>query len=345
MSETDQGIDLRGEDTLQSLALQLQLEISSALLEKSVKASVSHKVRGNVTELLKIIVALEKQNALLTGRLKERSRSRSTHDTSYASICASAPAEPVKRFPLLFTPKDTTSTAPQAVHRLVNQALDSKSLGVSVVGSKPAGKSWLVECSTEKEIKTLADAAVKDPELAKEVEVHIPKRLKPKVLLKTGFELDEFDSIPDFADELIKANPELLPEDSLDCLFSFKNKRGYCFVFTVDPPVFRNLMAAKKLKLNFSVFGIEEFNKPKQCSGCLRYGHSKKECRSKLLLCAKCGKSGHLSKDCKNASSCINCAARTSHRPNTSCEHSAFDDKCPVRLRETELLRRRTDYI
>jgi len=116
-------------------------------------------------------------------------------------------------------------------------------------------------------------------------------------------------------------------------------------IFEIDPEAYKRLANSRIYLQSFDAFRVVPFYAAPICSHCLAHGHSAERCKQKSLipeaLCSKCGDGGHKSVDCKSEKArCINCV-RAKRRETA---HSAFDPKCPISTRYTEMRKQMTDY-
>ena len=91
---------------------------------------------------------------------------------------------------------------------------------------------------------------------------------------------------------------------------------------------FKSQYLPRDCRLYYLNFPIETYIPPlKQCyGGCYRFGHLKKNCKSKSNKCLNCG-GEHNAKQCQEQTCCINCKK----------DHNAIHKECPERLRQIRM--------
>lgn len=82
------------------------------------------------------------------------------------------------------------------------------------------------------------------------------------------------------------------------------------------------VIAVHHIKFQVSLFE----RRPLQCINCMRYGHSKKRCKSKQL-CANCLEETHQKTDCQNQPKCVYCDGK----------HSTFSRECEERVKQQQI--------
>lgn len=76
---------------------------------------------------------------------------------------------------------------------------------------------------------------------------------------------------------------------------------------------------------------------PMRCHKCLRFGHTLKVCQAADKICTTCGNKQHCEIEemdkCTNGLHCVNCSVN-----DLNHNHSTFDRKCPIFLKEQEII-------
>jgi hypothetical protein len=71
---------------------------------------------------------------------------------------------------------------------------------------------------------------------------------------------------------------------------------------------------------------------PLRCFKCQKFGHYKSVCK-RAAICAQCGHAEHDASPCAGPLKCVNCSGN----------HSAFDKSCPKWIKETEIIKVKTN--
>jgi hypothetical protein len=162
----------------------------------------------------------------------------------------------------------------------------------------------------------------------------------PSSLAGLSFELTKTPSIPPQLSLLIRHVDlridfiELEREIKHQCpdvknVARLKNKFGnYCNLIIVELTTVnsrKQLLSAKKLKINHIVYDVTEFLAPINvliCSKCCGIGHFRKQCPDQLETCRTCSQQFHEGSQhvCSNQTRCKHCNG----------DHSSNSNKCPV---------------
>lgn len=100
---------------------------------------------------------------------------------------------------------------------------------------------------------------------------------------------------------------------------------------------------------NHIMIGYEKTNArqyiptPLRCNNCFRFGHTFKVCKNEKT-CFNCGSQHHVNEEenesCTNSIGCINCSVNK--LPSNS--HSSIDKKCPIYLKQQEIIAIKTTH-
>jgi hypothetical protein len=119
-------------------------------------------------------------------------------------------------------------------------------------------------------------------------------------------------------------------------------------VIEVGTDMRRELIALRKIKLYWSMCGVEDFIVITRCFRCLGFGHGSRFCQNKQQ-CSQCAGDHHW-KECSNQRSlrCSNCLKANTfiHDENKkiNTNHSVFSKECPRMRRIEELIVSKMDY-
>ncbi|KAF7264707.1 hypothetical protein GWI33_022589 [Rhynchophorus ferrugineus] len=164
----------------------------------------------------------------------------------------------------------------------------------------------------------------------------------PKIVIKyVRKDMDEDELIDDLTshNEFIKA---ALGDKNVNCSIKIIKKIDYIYpirrldkeiwVIQVIPEIFKAVMKAGQVVVDFMTAKVEEYNEFIQCRKCCKFGHTQSRCHGQLR-CFKCG-GCHKGYRCYSYSArCINCLNDNKVNRN-EIGHHATSTKCPIYLRK-----------
>lgn len=243
---------------------------------------------------------------------------------------------------LVVTSNDPINTA-QDVFNEVRKVLRAKEEGLEINSIRKAKDQKIVIGCRNDEIRNKVKAKIKQ---SANLKVEEATNKKPLVIFKNVLK-DNSDG--DILDALMTQNQHIFEnlnetEKQIDFLFRKRtwNPEMTHVVARVAPLLWNRLTTAAHVYVDLQRVRVEDQSPLVQCSMCLSYGHSKRQCKESEPNCSKCGGS-HVRSECdpSNYFCCINCYREDLGKS----AHSAFSSECPVR-RKWELLTRATiDYI
>lgn len=199
------------------------------------------------------------------------------------------------------------------------------------------------------ECKSETDRDILEKELSKlrTLNVGRPRKKLPTLLL--SFVPKEVEDA-DIKHTILQQNNLIHLEDSI--LHTKFTKRTFedsrHVIVEVNPGLRRELLALKKIKIQWCMCRVEDFVAVNRCLKCLGFGHTARFCQ-KQQKCSLCA-GEHYWKDSstKHLICCSNCTKANTyiHEENkkTDTNHSVFRKEFP-RLRRIEaLIRRKTNY-
>lgn len=103
-------------------------------------------------------------------------------------------------------------------------------------------------------------------------------------------------------------------------------RHDVAFVKCENEYTYSQILAKKKLRLDWSVIHVQPYVDLRRCFKCQQYNHIAKECTNKIA-CAQCG-GEHDVKDCVSTSTCcVNCIRARTEGPKNHC---SWSHECPV---------------
>jgi len=208
--------------------------------------------------------------------------------------------------------------------------------GMTIQGMRHTIKDGVIITATNK------DAAVKVTEMVKKVfpnaEIKQPTGWTPRILIRDIPEQQNKDSLQN---ELNECNADLLQPGDLVPMHTLgrprQGKRSW--VCQVKPVILCKLLEVGKLKLDWQIVPLKEFQDVKQCFKCQRYGHLAASCKNEEA-CGICA-GPHDTRKCTKVEQekCVNCG-----RKGGPDGHSATSRRCPVRQNEREWVAQMTVY-
>jgi len=127
-------------------------------------------------------------------------------------------------------------------------------------------------------------------------------------------------------EEMVQEIPEVIQARRVKLKRDGKEIVTNTWVLTFDSPRPPSFIKAAYLQLEVRPY----VPNPMRCYGCQRFGHTKANCRRKVV-CGRCGKEGHEEAGCKAPHSCPNCHG----------DHAASSKDCEVYRQEKAILSHR----
>ncbi|XP_076262244.1 uncharacterized protein LOC143197591 [Rhynchophorus ferrugineus] len=188
-----------------------------------------------------------------------------------------------------------------------------------------------------KKIKVLKDHTVLHERRNEEQET----KNNPKIVIKyVRKDMDEDELIDDLlcynifikaalGDKNVKFSIKVIKK--IDFIYPIRRLDKEIWVIQVIPEIFKAVMKAGQVVVDFMIAKVEEYNELIQCRKCCKFGHSQSRCYGQLR-CFKCG-GCHKGYGCYSYSArCINCIndGKTNRK---EIGHHATSTKCPIYLR------------
>lgn len=230
---------------------------------------------------------------------------------------------------VVVAPKNATDTAEETVQN-IRHLLNAKEEGWQVQKIRKArdGKV-VVGCRTEEERRKLKE------KLGTEMEVKETSNKNPLIKIKN---LLTCNTTEDIARALKNQNKHVtahLEERELTIVEKYRRKARNPLeshvVLQVTPKLWQALTSAGRIHVDLQRVWVEDQSPLVQCTMCLGYGHTRRNCKKDTEVCSHCG-GAHMRADCQilgegKPPSCVNCKAMKGR----DAEHGAFSQSCPTR--------------
>lgn len=272
-----------------------------------------------------------------------------SHHHSYAEVTAGkatkGAVESAAVHSVIVASDDDTEKGEVVLER-IRKAIDAREGGIRIESvRKTRDRRIVVGCKTEDERKTLknkikhGDARLKVEDIANK---------DPLIILKGVM---KYNSDEETIKALRNQNPKLfqgLTGEDDRAAIKFKkparNQLTQHVVLRVSPPLWRRLVEAAVVHIDLQRVRVEDHSPLTQCSLCLGYGHTRRQCQRTEEKCSRCVEP-HTRENCPKLKSggdpkCCNCAA--AKRQNI--DHGAFSTDCPIRQRYERMSREMTNY-
>lgn len=263
---------------------------------------------------------------------------------SYANVVKSKPSS--TNYVCIIEPKVSSVTDSRQTLSLFKSKLSSRIIaqnGIAIKRQKTVNnKKIIVECNTSNDCEKIG-SLLKD---SGELEVKIPQKWNPRVQI-LGIEKDVADK--EIIDLIKLQNDEfrdLLDED-IKLIRSKDDRVGSKYaILEVRPNIWQLCISSGRLFIGHKCCTVKNFISVLQCQKCLRFGHSKNNCRNSIV-CSKCNRD-HFSNECTVSNpqlSCNNCTRWNITNDNkVSVDHSSFDRKCPQYIAAFERTKKFINY-
>lgn len=146
-----------------------------------------------------------------------------------------------------------------------------------------------------------------------------------------------------------KSVPTTLINDDIRPLLSSVSRNGLSrnWVLEVHPMVRFQLLEMAALDGGWWSMTFKDYLDAPRCTKCQGYGHTKATCTVDTVVCIWCAANGHILKDCprkkeQTGPTCINCVRASA--PQSQTKHKAGSRECPVHLRWSNEVAKRTYY-
>lgn len=361
------GVSLSAVTDHAQLALELVEQGHKILTGTKVTAGDKKKLSGLLSELTGVICRqsceLQEARALLaestvqrvkyesmmadSGKLrsyadvaKEDTAERTGEKRKDESKEAKVPTEHV----LIVRPKKGGKMDSKALSAEMRSSIpDPKGKGIGVQWTRPLHNGGvLVKVDSPKDLSALQDALTSHETLGPKVDVVIPKKRAPRIII---YDVPSTTKSEEVVDALSKQAS--IDASMVRAKFGINKNDSKHWVMELDPPAFNVVRKVGNIKIDWASCRVGEHLRPTQCYKCGGYGHIAKSCQS-AECCMRCSKPGHRAKDCKSKKFCGNCnisnkkASPSGQKVETA--HGLLDQNCPCRRIEREAMAKRTNY-
>ncbi|GBN85862.1 Putative protein in type-1 retrotransposable element R1DM [Araneus ventricosus] len=229
-----------------------------------------------------------------------------------------------KKNTLLVYSKDEAES--NKVKDKIQKSIDPFKLKIGIRSIKNVKKGILIECNSDNDLNKLSDEIEGNETLKNECEVHLPKKVNPKIIIyRVSEPFDVDDGIKKLKEQNIELDEAELAHEHLQ-----STKNGTNWIISIDPKSFFRIMKIGKINFGWQRYNIREYIRIKQCYKCYRFGHLAKVCRNisekEKMICSQCGQEGHKNKECTNVTKCINC---TRYNERNRIKYDSTIGGCP----------------
>ncbi|CAK1543715.1 unnamed protein product [Leptosia nina] len=283
---------------------------------------------------------------------------------THAQAVRANPSRPVMTSPLI-TPPSPPVTKPSIIVSSKKDSTTSsetlncwrKNVSFRDTNFTPAGVHFVSNGKLRVEFdrpEHLEVALKKIGESNPELEAEVSRKLKPMFIVKGV----SSDISPDVLKTLIINQNDVIKNNianEADLEFKFKrpnrNSNLYNAVFISAPNVWRHVIHCLKLNVDHQRIHVEDFTPLLQCFKCLKFGHTRKFCKTEETHCSHCASSSHEFKDCPHKKdqsklTCYNCKSYNEKNSgsNGPLNHGAASDACPRKQHMVGRTKSKVDY-
>nr|CAI5829458.1 unnamed protein product [Callosobruchus analis] len=231
------------------------------------------------------------------------------------------------------------------VMNTIKSNINPSSENIMIERTKLVKNGMLVTCCDGKSLEKLK--TIVDKQFSNKFDSFVPKRFKPRLLVS---DVDKsVESKEEFLNMLVQNNQYLSDKD-IKVVSMIKLKFSLNVILEVEPEVRKHILSTGYILTSWQKCYVRDYVVVVRCFNCCRFGHFKKDCKSKTV-CSICS-GDHDFRQCQSRRNlCINCSASNNYMKKTfkkftllDTNHAAFDLKCPSFLKRCELLKSRIDY-
>ncbi|CAH1977647.1 unnamed protein product [Acanthoscelides obtectus] len=259
--------------------------------------------------------------------------SRSSASVPESALAVFAIVKKVDHSYLLIKPADR-STSYKTVENDFKSRYSPGALNVNINKTKLTKNGLMISCNSKKDVDALKDSLKSD--LGSKFDICEPTKMFPRMLIQgvpndcfKNPGPDKLEFVDSFVDDLIFNNNLGVNSDYIKIISCYKVKNTKNVVIEVVPSMFKLLSSKGFVFIGWVRCTVRENLYLLRCYKCCKFGHGKKDCRSKNVVCSKC--SGfHEFRDCKTDDSCCpNCKFHNDrYKTNWCTKHVASDTSC-----------------
>uniref|UniRef100_W8BG04 Nucleic-acid-binding protein from transposon X-element n=2 Tax=Ceratitis capitata TaxID=7213 RepID=W8BG04_CERCA len=227
---------------------------------------------------------------------------------------------------LVMTRINTTETLKNISPFLLQKAIDA-TCGEVLMCKKILSGQILVKTKSGKQANKLSTLIG----LSSNIKIHIT--IHPSLNFSKGvIYCNDLRNIPE--KEILQ---ELAPQNVHEVKKIYKKKDNQLLETGLIIITFTTTLLPTKINVGYLKVPIRPYiPPPMRCKNCWKYNHLAKFCKN-TKICPNCANNYHLNdeikEECKEAKKCVNCTNYNNYDPN----HSAFDKKCPIFIKEKEI--------
>lgn len=200
-------------------------------------------------------------------------------------------------------------------------------------------------CVKTKDVAALSHVKKKiEDKLGSDCTIKEPVLKEPRIKIVGDFSPDLSDN--EIMDCLTRQNDFIMENAKIEVVKIKKRADYVCVIIKTDESTFKQMIKARKVKIQFSVCQIFEDIELIRCYKCSRMGHFMDNCPSASTICPNCTEA-HEQRKCHNKYfKCINCA-EMNHKmgTNESTDHASWSFLCPYVKRNWNKRKNRTVYM
>ena len=236
--------------------------------------------------------------------------------------------------------KNKNNLKPETMQKEVEKLLDPIKNNIMIKRvKKTKTNDLLIETSNKSEV----DKIIANKKLNKEMEVTLPKKILPKLII---YDVPRTAKKEEIEQRILNTNLREMPKDSncsLRLLFQTgrRESEDTHWVAEASSEVWRRLLALRWIYFGMFSCKVAEFEAVTRCYNCQKFGHPKKFCRSDEKTCGHCAGRGHDMSECKRKNEnriCANCPR------GEDDDHHVSSKNCKKYIEALRFQRKRTDY-
>ncbi|CAK1549482.1 unnamed protein product [Leptosia nina] len=326
----------------------LQSSSQSPIASDDLKKDIIDAVRKEMTSFKQQFAAAHQPSPIMT----HAQAVRATPSRSVTFPIASPPTPPVSKPALIVSSKKESSSSSDTLNCW------RKNVSFRDTNFAPAGVHFVANGKLRVEFdrpEQLEVAMRKIGESNPEIQAEVSRKLRPMFIVKgvsSDISATDLKYIIINQNENIKANIR----NEADIEFKFKrpnrNSNLYNAVFVSAPYLWRHVVQSLKLNVDHQRVHVEDFTPLLQCFKCLKFGHTRKFCKTEETHCSHCADSNHEFKDCpvkkdSHKLTCYNCKLYYKDKNSESkgpLDHGAASDACPRKQFMVGRTKSKVDY-